>query len=346
MLNRSNRPGGLIVRRPQQNMMMRPGFSGLPFYGGYDPFRELETMQRQMDDLFARVFGPGLSDYYNQQGQAAGSQQTFGAEPDVDIYENNNEFIIHAALPGISQDDIQIQATENAIILTAESRSPFDGQNGQDTQGAAQQQSAATANSSEQQTATPDVLGQQQNTGQAGFQNAQGNAASGQQGQTQQPHTQHRQSRYSRQSRFQFAYTLPEEIKPDQVRANFRNGRLEIHLPKRQALGGGQPVTVQIQGDSGSQNAALSSGSIGNSAMSGGQSGASGAGSQMQTSGEGMGTPTGATSQASGPELGAQHQSRSGENSESSFRDIASGGSTVATSESASAGAGTTNQGS
>ena len=46
--------------------------------------------------------------------------------------------------------------------------------------------------------------------------------------------THHRQSRYSREGSFQFAYTFPQEVKPDAAQAHFENGRLELHLPKVQ----------------------------------------------------------------------------------------------------------------
>src|SRR5438067_2301068 len=89
----------------------------------------------------------------------------------------------------------------------------------------------------------------------------QGNLARGQTqgattgGQNQQGnYTQHRQSRYSSMSRFQFAYTLPTEIDPNQVRANFRNGRLELHLPKAQPPAK-RSVPVSVQAGSGQQNA-------------------------------------------------------------------------------------------
>src|SRR5207237_9182779 len=92
-------------------------------------------------------------------------------------------------------------------------------------------------------------------TGQAGMTGQTQGAATG--GQNQQGnYTQHRQSRYSSMSRFQFAYTLPSEINPNQVRANFRNGRLELHLPKAQPPAKRSiPVAVQAGGQ---QNAAMS----------------------------------------------------------------------------------------
>ena len=87
--------------------------------------------------------------------------------------------------------------------------------------------------------------GSQQNQGQTGS-TAQGGAQQNQ-GQT----TQHRQSQLSRISRFEFAYSLPEEIKPKEVVANFRNGVLELRLPKAQPSAlRNKAVTIPIQGAS------------------------------------------------------------------------------------------------
>lgn len=199
MFNRDH-PGGGLTRRPQEGLSRQDGNDWL---WQRDPWREVQEMQRHMNNLFSRFFGmdwPVFSAPINQMAQAGVE------EPDVDIYENNDEYIIRAALPGIQHNDIDVQATEDSIRLTAQSRSSFE----------PQQPGAAPANW--QPGSTQDNMGQ----------------PDGQQQQTQPPGMQHRQSRYSRASRFEFASTLPEEIKPSKARANFRNGMLELHLPKAQ----------------------------------------------------------------------------------------------------------------
>jgi HSP20 family protein len=46
---------------------------------------------------------------------------------------------------------------------------------------------------------------------------------------------------------FDLRYTLPAEVKADQVKAVYRNGVLEIRLPKAESAKP-QPVEVQIEG--------------------------------------------------------------------------------------------------
>lgn len=282
MLNRDNQGG--MVRRPQGSSL-RP-------YGGqgtmrWDPFREMEEMHRRMDDLFSQAFGISLPDISMPRAMNAGGSDT---EPDVDIYENNNEFIIHAFLPGVNQEDIQVHATDSTITLFAETRSPFENQN----------QQAGSA-SGPQATGQPGD-GQQTKTGQTNAQNQQGPNATqdqtNQQGQNA-PHTQHRQSRYSRYNRFQFAYTLPEEIKLNEVKAQFRNGRLELHLPKMQRAQQAGVVRIPISGES----ASGAQGKLGGAAQS--ISGSTGP--------QGMNAQTSGTARTSTQESAGKPHQRGGE---------------------------------
>jgi len=223
MVNRDNR-GGALTRRPQGTLLRSSG-QGMLGFG--NPWREMEEMHRRMDDLFARVFGFEMPDV----GLQMQGWETSGMEPDVDVYENENEYIIHAALPGIDPNDIHVEATENSIHLKAESRSPFETQ---EQQGQQSSQGVSTGK-------------QDGNAASPGGSTQTAMTQGGKQGEMQ-PHTQHRQSRYSRQSRFEFAYTLPEEIKSNDVRASFRNGRLELHLPKvKEAPSKGRSIPITIE---------------------------------------------------------------------------------------------------
>jgi len=224
MLNRDNQGG--LMRRPQERLMRPYGPGGM---GRWDPFREMEEMHRRMDDLFTQVFGITLPDVGAARGISPGSGE---GEPDVDIFETDSEYVIHAFLPGIDQNDIDVQATETTIALSAETRSPFEQQGGSSQPSAPGAQQGQTGQA-------------QEGASQSGSaQQAGPSAEAARQG----PHTQHRQSRYSKVNRFQFAYTLPEEITPSEVRAQFRNGRLELHLPKANKTQNSGAVRIPING--------------------------------------------------------------------------------------------------
>jgi len=210
MFNRDNR-GSALTRRPQEGLS-RPRTSD--WLWQRDPWQEMQEMQNRMDHLISHVFGERWPAFSPPMGQMMNQMSDLVAEPDIDFSESETEYSIRAALPGISPNDIEVQATEDSIRLTAQTRA-----------------------------STPQQ-GSEGSSGGDGAQAAPGSTGS-QQGQT----TQHRQSQFSRVSRFEFAYTLPEEIKPNDVSASFRNGVLELRLPKAQTNPSrNRMVTIPIQG--------------------------------------------------------------------------------------------------
>jgi len=278
MYNRDNQTGPL-ARRPQAGLS-RP--RGGDWFWQRDPWQEMQEMQRRMDHLFSRAFGGDWPAFSAPMGQMMQQMGDMGvAEPDIDFSENETEYTIQAALPGISPNDIEVQATEDSIRLTAQSR----------TAGQPQQTQGNAA------TGSPQGDG-----GQNTSQQAQG------------PTTQHRQGQFSRVSRFEFAYSLPEEIKPNEVNANFRHGILELRLPKaRPNAGRGRAISIPIQGAENAaqisagtpaqQGAAAPSGSTAANAgaehQPGGRSG-DGAGAKQNTgqAGQAKQNATGATAKA------------------------------------------------
>jgi HSP20 family protein len=218
MYNRDNQ-GGALSRRPQQGLSRE---SGGGWFAQRDPWQEMMDMQRRVDRLFSHVFGQEWPAFPALSGPMMGQMQGGGvAEPDIDISESDATYTIKAALPGIQPEDINVQATGDSIRLTAQSRT-------------GEQAQPQTAQSGDGQ----QVANQSGSGGQAGGQQAQP-----------QNTMQHRQGQFSRVSRFEFAYSLPEEIDPNAVRANFRNGVLELSLPKvRQDTSRNKAITIPIQG--------------------------------------------------------------------------------------------------
>jgi HSP20 family molecular chaperone IbpA len=251
---------GAMPRRPQGGLT-RPASRHNPLY-------EMQEQMRRMDALFNRVFGfesfpPALRNEFQQM------QRLQEAEPDVDIYESDREYILHAALPGIEPQDIQIEATEDSIVFSAQRRSPFDTvpQGGQGAQQGTGQNTTGQGDGTQPHNTQSGQPAQQADV-QAGQQPAAGTPSNGTAGTGMQtgapasqaadtPHTQHRHSRYSGQSRFRLVYTLPAPIDADNVRASFRNGVLELNLPKqRPPASRTVPITIET-GESRVASAAL-----------------------------------------------------------------------------------------
>jgi HSP20 family protein len=78
----------------------------------YDPFRDLRSLQDEMNRLFSGTFSRGSQD-----------EVLRGAwSPSVDIFENKNEIVLEAELPGMTADDVNISIENNVLTLHGERR--------------------------------------------------------------------------------------------------------------------------------------------------------------------------------------------------------------------------------
>jgi len=76
----------------------------------YNPFRELRTMQEQMNRL--------LDLAWNRE---AGEELKEGIwQPPVDIYEDGETVVIKAEVPDIDQKDIEVRIEDNTLTLRGE----------------------------------------------------------------------------------------------------------------------------------------------------------------------------------------------------------------------------------
>ena len=77
----------------------------------YDPFRDLRNLQDEMTRLFTGVApgGAGREDMMN------------GAwSPRVDIFENKDNLVLEAELPGMDQNDFELSFENNVLTLSGE----------------------------------------------------------------------------------------------------------------------------------------------------------------------------------------------------------------------------------
>ena len=74
----------------------------------YDPFPETA-----FEDLFRTFFRPARS----ERGGAA-SQQSFR----IDVAEDDKGYVVHAELPGVAKDDIQVTIDGHQVTIAAETR--------------------------------------------------------------------------------------------------------------------------------------------------------------------------------------------------------------------------------
>jgi HSP20 family protein len=153
----------------------------------FDPFRELDRLQSEVNRLFE-----GYNGQPDRAGNAGGLLQGGRVwSPSVDVAENQNEIVLRAEIPGMKQDEIDIELTGDTLTLRGERK----------------------------------------------FENEE------------------RKENFVRversYGRFQRSFTLGVPIQNDKVTATYRDGILEIHLPKSEET---KPRKVTVSSVNGSSN--------------------------------------------------------------------------------------------
>jgi HSP20 family protein len=77
----------------------------------YDPFRDLRTLQEEVN----RLFSTNLTRTFGDEGIGRGAWS-----PSVDIYENKDQIVLEAELPGMKQEDFDLSIENNVITLRGE----------------------------------------------------------------------------------------------------------------------------------------------------------------------------------------------------------------------------------
>ncbi|MCU1264410.1 MAG: hspA 1 [Acidobacteria bacterium] len=79
----------------------------------YDPFRDLRTLQEEVNRLFSNNLTPSFGD----EGIGRGAWN-----PNVDIYENKDQIVLEAELPGMKREDFDLTIENSVITLRGERR--------------------------------------------------------------------------------------------------------------------------------------------------------------------------------------------------------------------------------
>lgn len=75
------------------------------------PFSNLLTVRNEMDRLMNDVFR-----FYDDRL----TEGPLGWQPDMDIYETENEFVASLEVPGINKEDIKINVVDNKVTISGE----------------------------------------------------------------------------------------------------------------------------------------------------------------------------------------------------------------------------------
>ena len=77
----------------------------------YDPFRDLRTLQEEVN----RLFSTNMTRAFDDEGIGRGAWA-----PSVDIYENKDQIVLEAELPGMKPEDFDLSIENNVLTLRGE----------------------------------------------------------------------------------------------------------------------------------------------------------------------------------------------------------------------------------
>jgi HSP20 family protein len=88
----------------------------------WDPSRELDTLQGEMNRLFSSFFETPTSRGANGNGAAAGRRWI----PAMDLVETKDDFVLRADLPGIAEDQVSIEVENDVLTISGERTAEHD----------------------------------------------------------------------------------------------------------------------------------------------------------------------------------------------------------------------------
>jgi HSP20 family protein len=85
----------------------------------WDPFSDLGTLQDRVNQLFNQNFGA-----MPWTGRGDSRQQLMSANfiPPVDILEDDQNIVVQAELPGVTENDVEIRLENNVLTISGERR--------------------------------------------------------------------------------------------------------------------------------------------------------------------------------------------------------------------------------
>jgi len=87
-----------------------------PNFWSQVPVRRMATLRDEVDSLFNLAFGRLLS----SSGRDNGTQFLEGWFPAVDLYEDKDNLVVRAEVPGMKKEDIEISLHDGYLTLSGE----------------------------------------------------------------------------------------------------------------------------------------------------------------------------------------------------------------------------------
>jgi HSP20 family protein len=75
----------------------------------WNPFREMEEMERRLEDVFGRTFMPVI--------WRRTPVEEVGWVPAIEMFEKEDQFIVKAELPGMKEEDIDVSVVGETLTI-------------------------------------------------------------------------------------------------------------------------------------------------------------------------------------------------------------------------------------
>jgi len=79
----------------------------------WDPIREMDVFRREMDRLIDSLFAPMRTTESSDIAQ-------FSWTPDVDIYEDEDKYVVSMDVPGMDEKDIEVKVQDGTLQIKGE----------------------------------------------------------------------------------------------------------------------------------------------------------------------------------------------------------------------------------
>ena len=87
----------------------------------WEPFRELSTLQNEMNRLFNTVFDAPAP------GNGGSTMRRW--MPPMDLVETDDHFVLRADLPGLGEDDVKIEFEDGTLTISGERKTEHESEN-------------------------------------------------------------------------------------------------------------------------------------------------------------------------------------------------------------------------
>ncbi|HZA53697.1 MAG TPA: Hsp20/alpha crystallin family protein [Candidatus Udaeobacter sp.] len=81
------------------------------------PFPEMARWERDIDQMFENFLGRRLRTFWPERWWPAATEIS---TPAVDLYEEKDDIVVKAELPGMEKDNIEVNLTDNRLTIKGE----------------------------------------------------------------------------------------------------------------------------------------------------------------------------------------------------------------------------------